>query len=115
MRDVRRPKAWVKVPRRGNAMIGRPATDSERAKLERINSTRISLVVLMLLCSSSVIILHYAIPDRYETLKVFLAIALAVVVLGMLIYLSFCLRCPRCSGWIAIPKCPACGLRLEKR
>jgi hypothetical protein len=38
-----------------------------------------------------------------------------LAVLGHLVYVTCCLRCPRCSGWIVIPKCPSCGLKLDDK
>ena len=55
-------------------------------------------------------------PDNYVALAAALAISAAVFMVGSLIYLSFFLRCPRCSGWVAImPKCLSCGLKLEPK
>jgi hypothetical protein len=54
-------------------------------------------------------------PEKYAVLSIFLAASAALVALAVIIHISFCLRCPRCSGWIAMPKCPACGLKLADR
>ena len=51
--------------------------------------------------------------QKRQALGMALAVGALVVVASGVIYISFCLRCPRCSGWIVMPKCPACGLKLE--
>lgn len=50
--------------------------------------------------------------ERYDVLAAILTIGLGLGAIGIFVYLSCFQRCPRCAGWIVIPKCPACGLKL---
>jgi hypothetical protein len=97
-------------------MTGRDPTDQELAKLERIAALTKTLPLLGLPILAFAFFIIRFMPDReglHWPVLTFGAIGL-ILALTPLLYLSFCLRCPRCSGWIAIPKCPSCGLKLEE-
>ena len=90
-------------------IISKP-TDLERAKLERIATAKkwLPFLVVPLAFSSPIYLLY---PNRATTA---LAITVFLLMLAPVLYLSFFLRCPRCAGWIAMPKCPSCGLKLDE-
>ncbi len=50
--------------------------------------------------------------EGYEVLSAILVIGLFLGVIGIFVYQTCFQRCSRCAGWIVIPKCPACGLKL---
>jgi hypothetical protein len=89
-------------------------TASERSALKRIASLRTGMVVA-LLASLCVLALSRLYPG--EVAGLILNGAAVLTLLGLLVYTSFCLRCPRCSSWIPVPtsrsKCTSCGLSLE--
>lgn len=95
-------------------MIDRHGTAGQQAQLERIASRRNSLGMLLGLCTPVFLVLGYFVEKRHSLLGTAISVLAAVIGLGLLVYLSFFLRCPRCSSWIAIPKCPSCGLKLDK-
>ena len=53
-------------------------------------------------------------PERYADVSAYVAVGLVLGMVAIFVYRACMLRCPRCSGWIAIPKCPACGLKLDE-
>jgi hypothetical protein len=53
-------------------------------------------------------------PERYSTVSAIAAVGLALSGIAVMVYQACFLRCPRCSAWIAIPKCPDCGLKVDK-
>lgn len=83
-------------------MRNREPTDYEKSRLSRIATLRTQLL-LAPMCG---VVASLVFPP---------AVAWVVVLLGLtpVIYLTCCLRCPRCAGWIVMPKCPSCGLKLE--
>ncbi len=93
-------------------MIGRAPTEDELKQLQLVDRTRKQAVAVVF------VLLFLLLPisrlSGHEAMRMFLAASAVVIMLATLVYVSFCMRCPRCSGWIAIPKCPACGLKLEK-
>ena len=88
-------------------------TAQERAALERIKAiqTRSPLVVLAMV---GLTLSLQLLPERYAAVSAVVSIGLAFGIVAMFVYRACFLRCPRCSGWIAIPKCPACGLKLDE-
>jgi rRNA maturation endonuclease Nob1 len=90
------------------------ATDAEKTALKRIASLRKGLLAAILICLT-VILLSQQI--RSESAAIALAAAALFVMLSLVAYISFRLRCPRCSSWIPLPsprsKCTSCGLNLE--
>jgi hypothetical protein len=97
-------------------IMGHAPTEQETKQLEEIEA-RLKLldlsshvaVLLMLLLVGSLIVA----PEQYQTVKTILVVAIALALVGTLVYRTCFLRCPRCAGWIVLPKCP-CGVKLEK-
>jgi hypothetical protein len=82
-------------------MHNREPTAHEKARLSRIVTLRTWLPLVSLSgCVASLVL-----P---------LPVAVPIILAGLagFVYLTCGLRCPRCSGWIVIPKCPSCGLEL---
>lgn len=77
-------------------------TAHEKARLNRIATLRTQLLPVWM-CGG---VASLVFPS---------AVAGVILLAGLTcsIYLTCCLRCPRCAGWIVIPKCPSCGLKLE--
>ena len=87
----------------------------EVRRLEAIASRRKWLFAIMqigVLLALGAIASRRLFGERYDMLPLILAIALTVGAMGIFVYLTCFQRCPRCAGWIVIPKCPACGLKL---
>ena len=95
-------------------MIDHRGTDAQQAALERVAARRNSLGILIGVCAPLVFGVNLLIGKRAPRFAVTIDVVILVGILGMLVYLLFS-RCPRCSGWIAIPKCPSCGLMLETK
>ena len=92
----------------------RPA--HETAALQRIAARRkwLSLSAQSaLLLAFAAIVSRRLFGERYDALSMILAFGLLLGAIGIFVYLTCFQRCPRCAGWIVIPKCPACGLKLE--
>ncbi len=89
-------------------MAIRAPTAEELKKLELIDRTRKQAVPVALLAGLAALFIGRM--QRHEDLKILLMASAVLIMLATVIYVSFCLRCPRCSGWIAIARCPACGL-----
>jgi DMSO reductase anchor subunit len=94
-------------------MINRPITEQESKQLHRIESL-LKLRMVSLYVAVVGIGAFYLLSPRNAAVAAALAIVVFVILFGHMIYLACFLRCPRCSGWIAMPKCPGCGLGLEK-
>ena len=94
-------------------MKAQPPTEQERIALERIKSTN-GLVVIAVLAVSCLYPIVQILPDRLSSVSVGLAVVIVLGAVGLVVYRACFLRCPRCSGWVAIPKCPACGLKLSQ-
>ena len=90
------------------------ATDAEKTALKRIASLRTVLLTLTFTCLAVIVL---SIPMREESSALALAGAALLVMLSLVAYISFRLKCPRCSSWIPLPsprsKCTSCGLSLE--
>lgn len=45
------------------------------------------------------------------------AATMMLILLGLIAYVSFGMRCPRCATWIgiAVNRCASCGLKFEVR
>jgi len=89
-------------------------TDQERTKIDRITSWRHGLMIAGFI-PLLLIGVDRLIPEHASWLSVALAVAGVAVLLGVLIYASFFLRCPRCASWVGVvvPKCASCGLKFE--
>lgn len=87
-------------------------TTQERLVLERIariptrSLIAAGAVVGLVLCLR-------ALPEQYAAFSSFAAVVAVLIGLAFFVYQACFLRCPRCSGWIAVPKCPSCGLKLD--
>jgi hypothetical protein len=96
------------------SMTTASATDAERTALKRIASLRTGLLAPIFVCMA-VILLSTQIHS--EAAAIVLAGAALLVMLSLVVYISFRLRCPRCSSWIPLPssrsKCTSCGLSLK--
>ena len=92
-------------------------TKTEAAALQRIAGMRSRLLVVMLV-GMTVTASARMIPNA--GLQIAVAALAALTVIGAALYLSFGLRCPRCSSWIplatsATSKCTSCGMSLHTR
>jgi hypothetical protein len=89
----------------------------EMVRLETIASRQKSLFAVAqlgaLLGLGCAIALPRLLGESYNVLSAILAIGLFLGVVGIFVYLTCFQRCPRCAGWIVIPKCPTCGLKLD--
>lgn len=88
-------------------------TAGERKALESIKAapTRSLLAVASL---TGCVWLLQVVPERYAAASTIVAVGLILALLAVLVYQTCCLRCPRCAGWVVIPKCPSCGLKLNE-
>jgi hypothetical protein len=91
----------------------RTPTDTEKASLKRIASVRSGLPVV-LFANFAAIALASVVRDG--PVGSIVAGSAVLILLGTVVYISFALRCPRCSSWIPMPssrsKCTSCGLSL---
>lgn len=95
-------------------MLDPYGTEAQQILLQRIQSRRTSLGILAACCAPLFFAVGFFVRERHPMAAMVIeALALAVS-FGLILYLATCLRCPRCAGWIAIPQCPACGLKLKK-
>src|SRR5688572_27133895 len=110
---VRQPRS-VKIAALTNdeADMRHQPTAAEKARLQTIATLRMQLPVVAIVGIGIAIAVSVLIAPG-SVLPAIIAVTAAVILLGQLIYVSFCLRCPRCSGWIVLPKCPSCGLGLN--
>ena len=88
-------------------------TTRERLVLERIAKIPERSLIVAVAVGALVLSLR-ALPEQYATLSSIAAVVAVLVGLTFFIYQACFLRCPRCSGWIAVPKCPSCGLKLDR-
>jgi hypothetical protein len=88
-------------------------TPPERVALERIEriQTQWPLIFLGML---GLFVPLRLLPEQHGAATAIASVALMLGMVALLVYRACFLRCPRCSGWIAIPKCPGCGLKLDK-
>lgn len=88
-------------------------TTEEQIALQRIETTqtwsRLAVILTPLLT-----LLFRFLPEAYVPVSAIVSVAMFLGAVAIIIYRACFLRCPRCSGWIAIPSCPACGLKLDK-
>ena len=87
-------------------------TAQERVALQRIAGARMRSLLAVATIGGLVVALQL-LPERYSAVSAIAAVGLAFGSVAVLVYQACLLRCPRCSGWIAIPKCPGCGLKLD--
>lgn len=90
-------------------------TEAETSALRRIAGLRSRLFAIAMI-GLSVTLLAIAIPS--PTAQVLLAGAAVLAMIGSALYLSFGLRCPRCSSWIppaatSKSRCTSCGMNLQ--
>jgi hypothetical protein len=87
----------------------------EASALRKIVGLRSSILAMAGLGATATVASRL-IPNMAIQIAVTLCAALAVIGAG--VYLSFGLRCPRCSSWIPVAftaesKCTSCGMRLQ--
>jgi hypothetical protein len=92
-------------------------TEHELAKVRNLASWRARLGFVALLFPVIVVTfvaLNSLIPGGIGWPLLVPVIALLVAELGLVAYVSFFLRCPRCSTWIGagVSKCASCGLKF---
>jgi hypothetical protein len=89
-------------------------TSAEREKLMRNIAwqRRLATIVFLPMIPFAIIRL---LPDMPLWITVAVAVVPISVMLGMIIYTSFLLRCPRCKTWVGVaaPKCASCGLKSK--
>ena len=88
-------------------------TTQERHALKRIEATN-WLSVIVVAALAGLLPAAQFLPERFSSVSAVLSILMVLGAIGVLVYRTCFLRCPRCSGWVAMPKCVACGLTLEK-
>jgi hypothetical protein len=88
-------------------------TNQERIALERIEGLRTQWPLVLFAMWGLLLPLRF-LPERYSGVSAIASVALVLGMVALLVYQACFLRCPRCSGWIVIPKCPGCGLKLDK-
>lgn len=89
-------------------------TAAEREKLARNMAWQGRLAAIVFLPMLPLAIIRL-VPDMSLWMTVSVAALPISVLLGILIYTSFFLRCPRCETWVGVaaPKCASCGLKSK--
>ncbi len=89
-------------------------TATEREKLARNFAWQQRLLLLLPLPMVSFAIIQL-VPDMELWMTATVAALPIALMLGILVYTSFFLRCPRCNTWVSIaaPKCASCGLKSK--
>lgn len=89
-------------------------TAAEREKLARNMAWQQRLLAILPLPFVSFAILQL-VPDMALWMSIIVAAVPAAVMLGIIFYTSFFLRCPRCKTWVGVaaPKCASCGLKSK--
>jgi hypothetical protein len=90
-------------------------TEAETLALKKIAGLRSWLLILVVM-GAGVTLWARAIPDA--AVQIVLVVCAVLIVIGAALYLSFGLRCPRCSSWIppaatAKSRCTSCGMNLQ--
>jgi len=88
-------------------------TTQERIALERIEAIVARSPWVVIAIMALMLSLQW-LPERYAAVSAIVSVGVVLGGVATLVYRACFLRCPRCSGWIAIPKCPACGLKLDE-
>lgn len=94
-------------------MNRRTPTEQERIALQRIEAGRASSLSAILVLGGLMLLLQL-LRDRADAVSVVVSVVLVLGMGAILVYRACFLRCPRCSGWIAVPKCPSCGLAFDE-
>ena len=91
-------------------------TDPEQVRIDRITAWR-SRILLVLVIAFALFGVSRFLPEEREWVAIGIAAVMLVVLLGVIGYVSFGLRCPRCSSWVgvSVPKCASCGLRFDAK
>jgi protein-S-isoprenylcysteine O-methyltransferase Ste14 len=91
-------------------------TTPERARISRLLAWRSGLALLSFL-PMSVMVFALAWRGDSDWPLIIVAACVLLVMLGLLAYVSFGLRCPRCATWtgVAVDRCASCGLKFEMR
>jgi hypothetical protein len=89
-------------------------TDLEQSRIDRITAWR-GRMLLVLIIPFGLFWITRFLPEETESLAIGGAIVTIAVWLTVIGYISFGLRCPRCSSWVgvSVPKCASCGLRFD--
>lgn len=87
-------------------------TTQERLVLQRIARIPARSMIAAAAVVGLVLSLQ-TLPEQYAAFASVAAFVAVLVGLAVFVYQACFLRCPRCSGWIAVPKCPSCGLKLD--
>jgi hypothetical protein len=71
--------------------------------------------VMAVCCPAFILMLNGLLPDVSEWTFLLAVCVFLVLFLGAVAYISFGLRCPRCSTWVIaeVPKCATCGLQHQ--
>lgn len=90
-------------------------SDAEASALRKIADVR-SRVISTMLAGAAVTLSARLIPN--VGVQVGLVACAVIAVVGCALYLSFGMRCPRCSSWIppapsAKSRCTSCGMNLH--
>lgn len=89
-------------------------TAAEREKLARNMAWQQRLLLLLPLPMVSFGITRL-LPEMGLWLTVIVAALPIALMIGIIIYTSFFLRCPRCKTWVGVatPRCASCGLKSK--
>ena len=87
----------------------------EASALRKIVGLR-SFLLAMAVLGATATVASRLIPIM--AIQIGVALCAALAIMGTGVYLSFGLRCPRCSSWIPVAftaesKCTSCGMRLQ--
>jgi hypothetical protein len=88
-------------------------TPEEMLALQKIKGIHARTLVAVFAVGALAFTLR-ALPERYAAASVIASIGLVLYIVAVLIYRACFLKCPRCSKWIVIAKCPHCGLKLDE-
>jgi hypothetical protein len=89
-----------------------PPTEEQLRKIKSIETTRKQVIFLVTAGMPLLFLISWV--TRNEAAKMVLAVVALLISMSGVIYVSFLQRCPRCKGWISLPRCPACGLAPDK-
>jgi hypothetical protein len=89
-------------------------TEREQAKIAKIAAWRKRLQIVVFV-PVLVLVLDRLFLGYEGWVLTALAVGLFVLMLSLIVYTSFLLRCPRCSTWVSVgvPKCATCGLKYD--
>lgn len=92
-------------------------TDSEKAGIAEIVAWRTRILFMVFIPMAIAALCLFLEDFLQDKVWLFAGLVTAVFVslMGTVVYVSFFLRCPRCSTWtgMGVNKCASCGLRYD--